>query len=74
MITLNNGSTVSGMVTNDTEIECESSSMSHDDAVETMAAVTTAAVTTPARGGGDDNGQGDDQNENENNQAARWRT
>jgi hypothetical protein len=49
-LTLKDGSTVSGKVTNETRIEC----------IKTTP--TTPPTGTPDQGQGDDNGQGDDQN------------
>ncbi len=76
MITLTDGSTVSGVVTNDTEIECEAPSMSttmhSDDGGGDHGGNGSGDNQSSGSGnqsGGDDNGQGDDQNENENNQA-----
>lgn len=68
-ITLTNGTVLSGMVTNDTEVECESSTtqtmQTNDGGGDNQ-----GSSSGHDQGSGDDDGQGDDDaNENQNNQA-----
>lgn len=61
-LTLNDGSTVSGKVTNNTRIEC----------VSTTSTQPPAGDQDDEEGPGDDNGGGDDQSEGDRNQGGGW--
>jgi len=72
MITLNNGNTVSGMVTNDTEIKCESPEMQNgdNDGDDNGAGDDHGdAVFHHSDGGGDNGDNGDQGDDNDNNQS-----
>jgi hypothetical protein len=65
MVTLNNGNTVSGAVTNDTEVRCENPDMQNGDNDDNDGADDRGdAVFHHGDGGGDNGDQGDD-NEND---------
>ena len=68
-ITLTNGNTVSGLVTNGTEVKCENPADATTTATTTSSTATSPATTAPAaatHGAGDDNGNRGDDNGNDN--------